>query len=513
MTTLRLILGDQLDATLPIVKDAVKTKDVFLLAEVKEEATYVKHHKKKIALLFSAMRHFAQQLKQDGYTVVYRKYSDPNNQGSLLNEVARLCEKQKFDSVEVTEPGEFRLLKSMQQWQHQLKLPATLLPDPRFFCSTEAFNQWASDKEILRMEYFYRQMRVDHQVLIEQDNKPIGGKWNYDKQNREALPDSVEIPQKVTFEPDEITRQVIELVKAEFGDHFGEIDNFDLAVTREQALKVLQHFVEVRLKDFGQYQDAMKHGQPWLFHSHISFYINCGLLRPKEVVQAAEQAYHSGEVPLNSAEGFIRQILGWREFIRGFYWHFMPNLKLDNFFKASRDLPAFFWNGETKMNCLRQCINDTRENAYAHHIQRLMVLGNFCLLTEIAPEQVQEWYLLVYADAYEWVELPNVNAMILFADGGKLASKPYIASGNYINKMSDYCKHCKYKVSVKTGETACPFNYLYWRFVAKHQTILSDNPRMNMVMNALSRMSTEKLEAAQSSATRFLSMLSKNQKI
>ncbi len=511
MSTLRLILGDQLDSSLPVLTQAIKSEDIILMAEVREEATYVKHHKKKIAFLFSAMRHFAKELEGAGYNVVYRKYDDDDNQGSILKEAKLLCKQKGCDSVVVTEPGEFRLLKSMQQWEHQLGISVEIVSDPRFYCSTDEFNAWASDKSTLRMEYFYREMRSKHNILMDGDKKPVGGKWNYDQQNRESLPDDITIPAKLSFKPDDITADVIKLVRQTFPDHFGSLESFELAVTRKDALKVLQHFIDHSLQHFGNYQDAMKQGKPWLFHSHLSFYLNCGLLSPKEIVETAEQAYHGGDAPLNSVEGFIRQILGWREFVRGFYWHFMPNLKTANYFNATRTLPAFFWTGKTKMNCLKQCIKETQANAYAHHIQRLMVIGNFCLLTELAPEEVQEWYLLVYADAYEWVELPNVNAMILYADGGKLASKPYIASGNYINKMSDYCKHCEYKVTVKTGEEACPFNYLYWRFVEKHQRELSKNPRLNLVIKTLHKMSDSKLNSIQSSAATFLSNLAKDE--
>ena len=257
----------------------------------------------------------------------------------------------------------------------------------------------------------------------------------------------------------------------------------------------------------------MVEGKPWLYHSHIAFYLNCGLLTPKEAIHAAEQAYHAGQVPLNSAEGFIRQILGWREYVRGFYWHFMPNLKTDNYFNNSRALPSFFWDAQTNMNCMRQCIKETQQNAYAHHIQRLMVIGNFSLLTELSPEEVQAWYLLVYADAYEWVELPNVAGMILYSDGGNLASKPYVASGSYINKMSNYCKNCGYQVSKKTGPKACPFNYLYWHFIDKHKEKLSNNHRMTMIYKTYGRMKEENIETMKQDASTFLTKLTKNEEV
>ncbi|QPG07050.1 cryptochrome/photolyase family protein [Salinimonas marina] len=511
--SLRLILGDQLTLSLPILQQANKQHDVILLAEVKEEATYVKHHKKKLVLLFSAMRHFAQTLKDEGYRVCYREYGDEDNQGSLLNEVKRcLQENEALTQVVVTEPGEYRLLKSMQQWSSQLDTPVEISEDPRFYASVDDFKEWAKDRKSLRMEFFYREMRKKHQILMEQ-GEPAGGKWNYDASNRKAMPANVHPPEPTRFSPDTVTKEVISLVETEFSDHFGDIGAFHYAVTRDQALQVLNEFIEQRLPDFGKYQDAMRHNMPWLFHSHISFYLNCGLLSAREVVQQAEAAWYAGEAPLNSVEGFIRQILGWREYVRGFYWHSMPQLQSDNYFNAKRDLPEFFWTGHTNMNCLRQCIQDTKHHAYAHHIQRLMVIGNFSLLCELAPEQVQKWYLLVYADAYEWVELPNVAGMILYADGGNLASKPYISSGSYINKMSDYCKNCGYSVSKKTGDKACPFNYLYWRFLDAHHTKLKDNPRMGLVYKSYEKMSQQKIDTIRRDGAAFLTKLSKNEEV
>lgn len=509
---LRLILGDQLTETLPVLQDAVRSKDIILMAEVKEEATYVKHHKKKIAFLFSAMRHFAEGLKENNYQVRYRCYDDEDNQGSLLNEVKSALNETGCDTVVVTSPGEYRLLKSMEQWENQLGVPVQILPDTRFYATTQDFDTWAKDRKSMRMEFFYREMRKNTGILME-DGNPVGGKWNYDEKNRESLPASKSIPEPTTFSPDKITQSVIALVEKEFADHFGDLEPFHFAVTREQALTVLEDFIEQRLPEFGKYQDAMRHNAPWLFHSHLSFYINCGLLSPREVIEQAEAAYHAGTAPLNSVEGFIRQILGWREFVRGFYWHYMPGLATDNYFNAKRDLPAFFWDGYTNMNCMRQCITDTKNNAYAHHIQRLMVIGNFSLLTELDPVQVQQWYLLVYADAYEWVELPNVSAMILFADGGNLASKPYAASGSYINRMSDYCKNCGYSVTKKTGEKACPFNYLYWRFLDKNKEKLKDNPRMGLVYKSYERMDDNKIQTMRDDAALFLRKISSNEEV
>ena len=503
---LRLVLGDQLSRKLSSLKGCNKSQDKILLAEVREEATYVKHHKKKIVLLFSAMRHFAKALSEDGYDVIYRRYNDESNQGSLLNEVKHACSQHSFDRGIVTFPGEYRVLKSMQQWQNQLGIPVEICDDDRFIATLEQFSEWADGRKQWRMEYFYREMRKLTGLLMEGD-KPIGGKWNYDQDNRKSLPADVSPPKPYTVSPDDITSEVIELVEAEFENHMGEAKDFNYAVTRDEALKVLDQFIDQRFNQFGDYQDAMREGNVWLFHSHLSYYLNCGLLLPMEVMKAAEQAYFDGSAPLNAVEGFIRQILGWREYVRGFYWHCMPGLKQENYFNHQRKLPDFYWSGHTNMNCMRQCIGDTKRHAYAHHIQRLMVIGNFSLLAGLSVAEVNEWYLLVYADAFEWVEMPNVSGMILFADGGNLASKPYVASGQYINRMSDYCKNCGYAVSKKTGKNACPFNYLYWDFLIKHRDKLSKNHRMGLIYKSLDRMSTETIDAMQAQAEQLLSAI------
>jgi deoxyribodipyrimidine photolyase-related protein len=296
----------------------------------------------------------------------------------------------------------------------------------------------------------------------------------------------------------------LQLVAARFSDHFGDLEPFTFAVTRTDALRVLAQFIAERLPCFGDYQDAMLTDKPWMYHAHIGFYLNCGLLLPLECAAAAEYAYKQGKIPLNAAEGFIRQIIGWREYVRGIYWLKMPDYAQQNFLEATRHLPDFYWTGKTALNCLKQCIKDTKENAYAHHIQRLMVLGNFALLAGVHPDAVNEWYLIVYADAYQWVELPNVSGMVLFADGGLLASKPYAASGAYINKMSDYCKGCRYNVQEKTGANACPFNYLYWDFLLRNADKLKKNPRLAMIYATLAKMSDTQRAAIIENAQGFL---------
>ena len=506
MAALRLILGDQLNEQISSLSDCDKQNDVVLIAEVREEATYVKHHKKKIVLLFSAMRHFANQLRDANFNVAYRYYDDEDNQGSLLNEVKLALQRHNLQHVVVTFPGEYRLLKSMQQWEQVLGVSVEIRPDDRFISTPEQFSKWADGRKQWRMEYFYRDMRRQTGLLMEGD-QPIGGKWNFDHDNRKSMPADVQPPKPYTVEPDETTQAVMKLVENTFPDHMGKATDFSYAVTRLQALEVAKQFIDQRLPNFGDYQDAMREGDVWLFHSHLSFYLNSGLLLPLEVMQMAEQAYFDNAAPLNAVEGFIRQILGWREYVRGFYWHCMPTLQHDNYFEHTRALPEFYWTAHTNMNCMRQCISDTKQHAYAHHIQRLMVIGNFSLLAGLDPVAVNEWYLLVYADAYEWVEMPNVSGMILFADGGKLASKPYVASGQYINRMSDYCKNCGYSVSKKTGPKACPFNYLYWDFLIKHQDKLAKNPRMALIYKSLGRMSEDNIVAMQDQAHALLSKL------
>lgn len=491
MKTLRLILGDQLSESISSLSGYNPDTDIILICEVYAELTYVKHHKKKIAFILSAMRHFAENLQRQGFNIHYIKLDDSDNPGSFSGAVKHMISKNAFDRIVVTHPGEYRVLRDMVRLENEYNIPVEIRDDNRFLCSADEFSSWASDRKQLRMEYFYREMRKKYNILMD-NNGPIGGQWNYDSENRKPPKDGLKIPPPYISKSDNITQDVISLVSERFSQHFGDIDPFYFAVTRADALRVLDQFIEQRLPHFGDFQDAMIQGEPWMYHSHISFYLNCGLLLPLECIQAAEKAYHTGKAPLNAVEGFIRQIIGWREYVRGIYWLKMPEYAEKNFFDATRKLPDFYWTANTKMNCLRQCVMETKENAYAHHIQRLMVLGNFALLAGIDPKQVNEWFLIVYADAYEWVELPNVSGMILFSDGGYLASKPYAAGGSYINKMSDYCKNCSYKVSKKNGPDACPFNYLYWDFLDRNRERLSGNHRIGMMYKTLDRMGEEK---------------------
>ncbi|MDJ0958039.1 MAG: cryptochrome/photolyase family protein [Arenicellales bacterium] len=506
MGALRLILGDQLNHNISSLKDCDRGCDVVLMCEVRAEATYVKHHKKKIAFLFSAMRHFACELTERDYRVDYVKLDDKDNTGSIKSEVHRAIQKHNPDRVIVTFPGEYRVLEDIRNWRKAFDLEVEVRSDGRFLCSTEEFSVWAENRKQLRMEFFYRDMRRRHSVLMH-NGEPEGGKWNYDAQNRKPPKSGLELPPAYRAKMDNVTREVLNLVAERFGDHFGDLEPFHFAVTRRQALYALRKFIDERLLHFGEYQDAMLEGEPWMYHSHLSLYLNCGLLDPREVVQKAEQAYYDGGAPLNAVEGFIRQIIGWREYVRGIYWLKMPQYANENYLEAKRRLPRLFWGNETQMNCLRQCIKETKENAYAHHIQRLMVLGNFALLAGVDPKQVNEWYLVVYADAYEWVEMPNVTGMVLFADGGVLSSKPYAAGGNYINKMSNYCEGCAYSASEKNGSNACPFNYLYWDFLIRNKKRLQTNPRLSLVYASISRMSKTKIDAIRADAQRFFKSL------
>jgi deoxyribodipyrimidine photolyase-related protein len=503
---LRVILGDQLSHQITSLSDIDAARDVVLLCEVRNEATRVPHHKKKIAFIFSAMRHFAAELEAAGYRTRYIRYDDPGNAGSLTGELERAIKALSPAQIVVTEPSEYTVLKEIESWKTHFSIRLEIRDDNRFLCTKDTFATWAEGRKQLRMEFFYREMRRTYGILME-DDKPVGGQWNYDAENRKPPKRGLDIPATYQSEPDSITQEVLELAGREFSEHFGDLEPFHFAVTAAQAQQALEQFIRERLGHFGDYQDAMLQGEPWMYHSHLSFYINCGLLSPLECIQKVEQAYRAGLAPLNAAEGFIRQILGWREYVRGLYWLKMPDYVSENFLEAERPLPEFYWSAATKMNCLRQCVVETKTNAHAHHIQRLMVLGNFALLAGLDPKEVNQWFWIVYADAYEWVELPNVSGMVLFADGGVLASKPYAASGAYINRMSDYCKGCSYKVSKKNGPDACPFNYLYWDFLIRQQDKLGANPRMGMPYRTLSKMDAAKVDLIRADSTRFLHAL------
>ncbi|RKG41125.1 MULTISPECIES: cryptochrome/photolyase family protein [Acinetobacter] len=483
-----LILGDQLHHQLATLKALDRTRDVILMAEVVEEATYVTHHPQKIALIFSAMRHFAKELKAEGWRVRYHAFQSDSPIRSLLDFVESQQQLLPVTELVITHCGEYRLQQQIEQhWSKHLQLPVQCLNDDRFFCSPEQFQHWANHYQTLRMEYFYREMRKRTGSLM-QGQQPLGQQWNYDSANRKAWSGSPPLPEPLCFERDQIDLDVLELVEREFSRHPGSLADFRWATTRSDARLALQHFIDHSLPHFGDYQDAMVQGADTLFHSLLSPYLNCGLLLPREVCDAAEAAYHAGHAPLNAVEGFIRQILGWREYVRGIYWLYMPEYANRNALQHSAPLPQFYWTGRTQMNCMAECFRNTFLHAYAHHIQRLMVTGNFALLTGVDPQQISEWYLAVYADAYEWVELPNTLGMVMHADSGLMASKPYAASGNYIHKMSDYCKHCSYNVKTRTEPDSCPFNSLYWYFMIRNEETFRTHPRMGMIYRQLDKL-------------------------
>jgi deoxyribodipyrimidine photolyase-related protein len=506
MTTLIPILGDQLSHAISSLAGQDKADCILLMVEVEEETTYVPHHKAKIAYILSAMRHHADDLRRAGWRVDYVRLDDAGNSGSFTGELARAIEQCRPAAVRVTEAGEWRVKAMLDSWADRFDVPVEILPDTRFLASHAEFEAWANDRKQLRMEFFYREMRRKTGLLMNGD-RPEGGKWNYDAENRKPAKRDLMMPRPLHFEPDAITRDVIDMVKVRFAGNMGRTEKFGFAVTRAEALKQQKHFLDHALPQFGDYQDAMLSGEPFLWHSILSPYINSGLLDPVELSREVEKRYRAGKVPLNAAEGFIRQIIGWREYVRGIYWHSGPDYVERNALNAKRDLPGFYWTGETDMHCLSQAIGQTLELAYAHHIQRLMITGNFALIAGIDPKQVHDWYLAVYADAYEWVELPNTLGMSQFADGGLLGSKPYAASGAYINRMSDYCGNCRFDVKQRTGPDACPFNALYWDFIARNETKLRTNPRMAMPYKNWDRMEEADKIALRAQAKQFLERL------
>ncbi len=506
MTTLIPVLGDQLSTNLPSLADADKKNTVVLLTECMEEATYIKHHQKKLVFVFSCMRHFGALLESKGWQVDYIKLTDKGCPKSIPQSIKRAVKKHTCTSIVMTEAAEYRLQQSLLSLQSESKIPFTLLQDTRFLCDHEKFQQWADSRKQLRMENFYRDMRVQTGLLMD-GKKPLGGQWNFDKDNRKPAGDSVEFSAPKRFKPDDITNECIALVQKKFPDNIGHTENFWFATSARQAKAALKHFIDQSLPTFGDYQDAMLAGERFLSHSVVSMYINVGLLDPLDVCRQVEKAYHDGHAPINAVEGFIRQIIGWREYVRGIYWLKMPQYVDENFFNHTRPLPDFYWTGDTQMACLQASIDQTIQEAYAHHIQRLMITGNFAMLTGVNPKEVHEWYLAVYADAYEWVELPNTLGMSQFADGGLLGSKPYAAGGNYINKMSNYCKHCSYKISKKSGEQACPFNYLYWHFLNTNKDKLANNHRLAQVYRTWDRMKDERKAEIAADSERFLKTL------
>lgn len=500
-----LILGDQLDLHSAALSNFNPDTDEILMVESEFESRYVWTHKAKIALFLSAMRHFAQTLIAQQFPLTYLRESGLSMQDAVRQQ---LLEKSATHLVCV-EPGEWRLKIALEKLARDLNIQLQLLEDTHFYCTQSEFNAWAADKKELRLEYFYRYMRKKHKILLDDASQPIGGQWNYDEQNRRPYakngPGFIHAP--AMFEPDAITREVFTFVEQKYANHPGTLQHFAWPVTREQALLALECFVNDRLQCFGLYQDAMWKETPFGWHSLLSSCLNLKLLNPREVVQRVLDAWQHQALDLAAVEGFIRQIIGWREFVRGIYYLDMPQLAAANFYGHQRQLPDWYWTGRTHMNCMRDAIGQTLKYGYAHHIQRLMVTGNFALLAEILPQQVADWYLAIYVDAIEWVELPNVAGMALFANGGRFTSKPYIASGAYIKRMSNYCDGCRYKPDIQFGEGACPLTTLYWHFLIKHQHALERNPRTRLMTANLAKMSADKKAHIVAHADRLLSAL------
>ncbi|MGB1372369.1 MAG: cryptochrome/photolyase family protein [Aequoribacter sp.] len=476
---LTLILADQLSWQQPALLDSSPDTDTLVFAEVAQEATYVRHNKHKITFLFAAMRKFADQARNKGYSVRY--FTIDQQIKTLLEAVqTTLVSQPIFDAVHLCEPGEYRLKREIETWADQLGVPCVVHEDSRFLCSHSEFKAWADRQKTFRMEYFYRGMRKRLNVLMD-DDQPVGGQWNYDADNRSGWRNKDVIPKRIEFPIDATTQTVINTVEQHFSDHPGDLTQFSYATDATQAQAHLAQFIQIFLPRFGQYQDALAEESTTMFHGLIGLYLNAGLLEPADVCNQAEAAYRAGSAPLAATEGFIRQIIGWREYVRGIYWYHMPRYATLNTWDAATPLPSWFWSGNTHMRCLHKSIQQSLDTGYAHHIQRLMVIGNFSLLAGLSVSEVCDWYLAMYVDAYEWVELPNTLGMALNADDGIMASKPYAASGKYIAKQGNHCQQCPYDPKLTTGPKACPYNSLYWRFIDRHLDSLSKNPRMGLI--------------------------------
>ncbi len=487
-----LVLGDQLDPAAASFDGFDASRDVIWLAEVAAESEHVWTSKPRIAFFLSAMRHFCDSQRKLGRTVCYSALDDPANTQSLPTELQRVVAELRPERLVMTEAGEWRVQEAIAATAKAAGVPLEVRPDRHFFCTRTDFAAHTEGRKMLRMEFFYREVRRRHRVLLDEKGGPEGGAWNYDHDNRGSFkrggPKEAGLRPPALTKPDAITRAVLTLVEKRFASHPGKLEKFAWPVTPEDARATLRDFIVHRLPKFGQFQDAMWVDEPWLFHARISAAMNVKLLNPREVVAAAEAAYREGKVHLASAEGFIRQILGWREYVRGIYWHYMPRYLNLNALGAKEKLPAFYWTAKCEMNCLRQSIEQTLEHGYAHHIQRLMVTGLYALLLGVEPQSVHAWYLGVYVDAVEWVELPNTLGMSQYGDGGIMASKPYAATGKYIDRMSNYCSGCRFDPAKSVGEDACPFTTLYWDFLLRHETLLAKNQRMALQVKNLARL-------------------------
>jgi len=491
MRNLVLILGDQLDPDSSAFDCFDIRQDLVWMAELPGESQNVWSAKSRIVIFLAAMRHFAADLAKRAYPLHYLelgKHPYQNFAEALDAEIDSV----RPQRLVVVEPGDHRVLVELRGTAEKANLPLEIRPDRHFMASLDSFNHWAEGRKQLRLEHFYRHMR-QHTGLLMEGKKPVGGSWNFDKENRKSFGKSGPgiVPSPLSFPPDALTRAIVAEVERHFPDHPGSVGHFDWPVTPDDAARALSDFVEHRLPGFGPFQDACWTAEPYLYHSCLSAAMNLKLLSPHAVLEAAVRAFESGRAPLASVEGFVRQILGWREFIRGIYWRFMPDYREYNSLGAQLSLPAFYWTGETDMRCLSETIRQTLDHGYAHHIQRLMITGLYALLLGVEPRQIHEWYLAVYVDAVEWAELPNVFGMSQFADGGLMSSKPYVASGRYIQRMSNYCGRCRFDPAKSTGETACPFTTLYWDFLMRHEQRFENHPRAGMQWRNLRRLDPE----------------------
>jgi deoxyribodipyrimidine photolyase-related protein len=508
LRNLIVILGDQLDRQSSVFDDFDPKQDALWMCEASAESTHVWTSKSRIAIFLAAMRHFRDELIQKKWPLHYHALGEHSFE-SLEQTLAHDLQQLKPARVLAVKPGEYRLAQSLPEVCKQNKIEWVECADRHFYCDESDFKQWAKGRKEYRLEFFYREMRKREKVLM-QGAQPEGGEWNYDADNRGAFDKRGPgmLPAPTSFKPDKITQDVIQLVGKQFANHPGSLNHFDWPLTPAQAEQALNDFIEHRLPLFGQYQDAMWTNEPYLYHSRISAALNLKLLDPRKAIDAAVQAYRKKRAPLSAVEGFVRQILGWREFIRGMYWLRMPEFAQDNSLNANESLPEFYWTGKTDMECLRQSVGQTLEYGYAHHIQRLMVTGLFAQLFAVSPKLIHEWYLAVYVDAVEWVELPNVLGMSQYADGGKMVSKPYVASGKYIQRMSNYCGQCPYKPDESVGEKACPFTTLYWDFLIRHQTRFAKHPRTALQWKNLARLDASKQAAITKQAAMLREKLS-----
>ncbi len=498
-----LVLNNHLSLNIASLKSQNKRDTCVLFIETFDQFSDINHHKKKLVFFMSAMRHFAEELKTNGWYVKYQFLENDENSQVLETEIKRVIRQTCASDLITVEANSWQLQQRILSIETDCGVKVTILNDDRFICSNIDFLDWSKDRKSMRLEFFYRYMRLRTGLLMNHD-KPVGGKWNYDAENRKRFSHQVPVKGPKKFSPDKITRTVINLVKRKFDSHFGDLDPFWFATSRQEATESFEFFIAHSLKYFGEFQDAMVNDESFLFHSNIAMYLNVGLLDVRDVCIRVEHAYQNENIPLNSAEGFIRQLIGWREFVRGIYWREMPGYLENNFLQAERPLPSFYWSGETDLACMSATILQTKSESYAHHIQRLMITGNFAMLSSVAPREIHEWYLAVYSDAHEWVELPNTLGMSQFSDGGIMASKPYAASGNYIKKMSNYCVRCKFDVTKKIGDDACPFNSLYWDFIARKKGLLKNNPRMNLVFKVLEKVGADDVMTMRKQASKFL---------